>query len=70
LLVVAGIALGVAAATALAGLLSSLLYGVRAVDPVAFAAAGAALLAVGLLAAFVPARRAGMTDPMIVLREQ
>ena len=70
LLVMAGIGLGVAAATALAGLLSSLLYGVRAVDPVAFAAAGAALLAVGLLAAFVPARRAGKTDPMIVLREQ
>jgi catechol 2,3-dioxygenase-like lactoylglutathione lyase family enzyme len=39
--------------------------GVRPIDPIAFAAAGAALLAIGLLAAFVPARRAGMTDPAI-----
>lgn len=41
-----------------------------AIDPIAFATAGAALLAVGMLAAFVPAWRAGLTDPVIVLREQ
>jgi putative ABC transport system permease protein len=70
LLVAAGIGLGVLAAAILARLLSSFLYGVSALDPIAFAAAGAALLMVGLLAAFVPARRTGMTDPAIVLREQ
>ena len=59
-----------AGAALLARLLSSLLYGVHAIDPIAFAAAGAALLAVGMLAAFIPAWRAGMTDPAIALREQ
>jgi len=38
--------------------------------PIAFAAAGAALLGVGILAAFVPAWRAVMTAPVIALREQ
>jgi predicted permease len=68
-LVVFGIALGVGVAAGLAGLLSPLLYEVRALDPIAFAGAAAALLAVGLFAAFVPARRAGVIDPAIVLRE-
>ena len=45
-------------------------YGVEAIDPVAFAAAALALMTVGLLAAAVPAWRAGMTDPAIALREQ
>jgi putative ABC transport system permease protein len=69
LLVTAGIGVGVAGAAALTRLLSSFLYGVSAIDPIAFAVAGAALLGVGMLAAFVPAWRAGMTDPLIVLRE-
>lgn len=70
LLVLAGIALGIAGAAVLTRLLSSFLYGVSAIDPIAFAAAGAALLAVGAVAAFVPAWRAGMADPVIALREQ
>lgn len=69
-LVAAGIGLGLVAAAALARLLSSFLYGVDAIDPVAFTAAAAALLAVGLLAALVPARRVATTDLAIVLREQ
>ena len=69
LLVTAGIVIGLLAALALARALSSFVYGVSTFDPVSFAAAGAALLAAGLLAAFIPARRAGMTDPAIVLRE-
>jgi predicted permease len=69
LLMAAGIAIGVVAAAGLARLLSSLLYGVGAIDAIAFVAAAATLLAVGLLAAFVPALRAGMTDPATVLRE-
>jgi putative ABC transport system permease protein len=54
----------------LSRLLTSFLYGVSAVDPLAFISASAALLAVGVLAAFVPARRAGTVDPALVLREQ
>jgi ABC-type antimicrobial peptide transport system permease subunit len=70
LLVTAGIVVGVAGAAMLTRLLSSFLYGVSAIDPVAFVTAGAALLAVGTVAAFVPAWRAGMADPLIALREQ
>lgn len=51
-------------------LLESLLYGGNTIDALALAGASAALLAVGLLAAFIPARRLAMTDPMIVLREE
>jgi predicted permease len=64
-----GIAVGVAVAVALARLIGSLLYNVSAADPVAMAAAGAALLVVGLLAALIPAWRAGRTQPAILLRE-
>jgi hypothetical protein len=70
LLVSGGIVLGVAGAAVLTRLLSSFLYGVSAIDPIAFATGGAALLAVGTVAAFVPAWRAGMADPLIALREQ
>ncbi|HET7457365.1 MAG TPA: ADOP family duplicated permease [Gemmatimonadaceae bacterium] len=65
-----GIAFGVVAAVALARLLASLLYGVSVVDPLALAAAASVLLAMGLLAAFVPAQRAGRLDPANALREQ
>jgi putative ABC transport system permease protein len=70
LLVTAGIGVGVIGAAVLTRLLSSFLYGVSAIDPIAFAAAGAALLGVGMLAALIPAWRAGTTDPATVLREQ
>lgn len=65
-----GIGLGALGAVALTRLLTSFLYGVSGVDPIAFAAAGAALLVIGLVAAFIPARRAGTVDPAMVLREQ
>ncbi|HEX6533613.1 MAG TPA: ADOP family duplicated permease [Gemmatimonadaceae bacterium] len=65
-----GIAVGAVGAAALARLLASFLFGVSAVDPLAFAAASAALLLIGVAAAFVPARRAGTVDPALVLREQ
>ena len=68
-LVAIGSGLGVAAALAATKVLSTLLYGVGATDPVALAAAVAVLLAVGMLAAFVPARRASLTDPAVALRE-
>ena len=69
LLVAAGVGIGVLSAALLGRLLSSLLYGVGTMDPIALSAAGAMLLGVGTLAAVVPAWRAGMTDPAIVLRE-
>jgi ABC-type lipoprotein release transport system permease subunit len=70
LLVAAGIAVGIGGAALLSRLLSSLLYGVDSADPVAFAAAAAALLGVGIVAALLPAWRAGMADPLVALREQ
>jgi putative ABC transport system permease protein len=69
-LVAVGIVAGALGTFVLSRLLTSFLYGVSTVDPAAFLAASAALLAVGLVAAFVPARRAGTVDPALVLREQ
>ena len=69
LLVTAGIGFGVVGTAVLARLLASLLYGVNAIDPIAFAGAAAALLGIGAVAAFVPAWRAAMADPLIALRE-
>ncbi len=69
LLVTEGIGIGVLSAALLTRLLSSLLYGVGTMDPMALMAAGATLLGVGMIAALIPAWRAGMTDPAIVLRE-
>jgi putative ABC transport system permease protein len=70
LLVSAGIAFGVFGASTLTRLLSSFLYDVSALDPVAFAIAAAALFGVGIVAAVVPAVRAGRADPLNALREQ
>ncbi len=69
-LVGAGVVAGALASTILGRWLASLLYGVHAADPAALTAAALALLAVGVLAAFVPAYRASRVDPAIVLREQ
>ena len=63
-----GVAFGVAGALALARVLSTLLYGISATDPLTFVAVGATLIAVALLACYVPARRAMRVDPMIALR--
>lgn len=66
--VLAGTLAGIAGAFALAGLLQGLLFGVEPRDPATFAAVPAVLLAVALLAAYLPARRAGRLDPMSALR--
>ena len=64
----AGLALGLIAAFALARVLTSLLFGVSAHDPVTFAVVPLGLLAVSVLACYVPARRAIGVDPIIALR--
>jgi ABC-type antimicrobial peptide transport system permease subunit len=70
ILVVVGAAMGLTAAFMLTGLLSSLLYGVEAADPVSLSGAAAILIASGVLAGAIPAWRASRTDPVIVLRQQ
>jgi putative ABC transport system permease protein len=63
-----GVVLGLAGALAVTRLVSSLLYGVSATDPLTFAAVAALLVVVALLASYVPARRAMGLDPNAALR--
>jgi putative ABC transport system permease protein len=63
-----GLVLGLGGALVVARSLSSLLYGVRPNDPLSFAAVSLLLLGVGLVASYVPARRATKLDPLVALR--
>jgi ABC-type antimicrobial peptide transport system permease subunit len=69
-LAVSGVAVGVAAAFLLTRLMQSLLYEVQPADPVTFLAVPVILLAVSLVASYVPALRATRVSPLIALRTQ
>jgi putative ABC transport system permease protein len=64
-----GMVIGVAGALALARVLSSLIFGIRATDPATFAAVALLLGAVAVVACLVPARRAAAVSPTTALRD-
>jgi putative ABC transport system permease protein len=63
-----GVAVGIGGALGLMRFLSSLLYGVKATDPLTFVAVSLLMTVAALLACYIPARRATKVDPIIALR--
>ena len=67
-LAMAGILIGMVGAFAVARMIASELYGVTATDPVTFGGTAAGVIAIALLASYVPAARAARVDPVVALR--
>jgi putative ABC transport system permease protein len=67
-LALAGVAIGIVGGLILTRLMSGLLYGVHATDPLTYGAVAILLMLVALVACFIPARRAMRVDPMVALR--
>ena len=70
LLVLIGAAIGVPLVFAASKWISSLLFGLQPADPVALAFAIALMFLIGVLASYIPARRATRVDPMVALRQE
>ena len=70
LLAVLGVAIGIAGAMAMTGLIKSLLFEVPATDVITFSAVGLTLLMAATLASLLPARRAAAVDPNVALRAE
>ena len=68
--VAVGIAVGTAGCAAASSILSGVLYGISPHDPVSFLFVPGFLLAVALLASYLPARRMTKIDPMVALRTE
>jgi ABC-type antimicrobial peptide transport system permease subunit len=69
-IVVAGVVLGLGGAFAVTRVLQRFLFGVTPTDPIAFSVVTLVLIAVGLIAAWMPARRATRIDPVAALRSE
>ncbi len=67
-LALVGVAIGIGVAFGLTRLMSSLLFGVTAHDPLTFAGVAALLMVTALLACYIPARRAMLVDPVVAFR--
>jgi ABC-type antimicrobial peptide transport system permease subunit len=69
-LAAAGLALGLAGSFALTRLIATMLFGVAPTDPLTFSAVSVILLGIGVLASWLPARRATRIDPIVALRSE
>jgi ABC-type antimicrobial peptide transport system permease subunit len=69
-LVLAGVAIGIAGALAVTRLMTTLLFGVSAYDPLTFGSIALLLTLVALLACWIPAHRATRVNPIIALRNE
>lgn len=69
-LVGAGVAIGLSGSAVLSRLIGGVLYGVSPTDPFAYVTVSLLLVAVALIAAYLPARRAMRLDPMMALRHE
>jgi putative ABC transport system permease protein len=65
-----GIGAGIAASFVLTKLMTDLVYGIRATDPLTFVSAALILCAATLIACYIPARRATRIDPIEALRHE
>ena len=70
IMLLCGVALGLVLAAATGKVVSGILYGVGALDPIAFASAPVILAIAALIATWIPARRATRVNPMVALRTE
>jgi putative ABC transport system permease protein len=68
--ILAGVVIGVLASAGVSRVISATLFGLTLLDPVSFAGVSLLLIAIALLATWLPARRATEVDPMVALRHE